>query len=137
MADELKAAVDRFRNDSYPATFDGKCQFDKDETLLADAYIAHLDAQAAREAERAKLIDEALLLSTGGEYFQELAVWRIAIPQNGGSVCLRNRDDGFIVTVSDADDYVIRIGAITTCGELMDLLAALKVEVRGLWGRWL
>lgn len=55
MTDEIKAAAERFANDSYPAIDRAPGlggQQDRDRHTLAMAYLSHLD----REAERAKLV---------------------------------------------------------------------------------
>lgn len=133
---EINAAAERYRANQYDRGKEGAAQWCVDGDLLINAYLAHLAAAEAAEAERAKPIDAEWLRGLG------------FVPYPGEkSHCLSFEDPG-----TTSLDYIeiyetgytvigrrgVGVGPFNRRGQLLDLLSAMGIEnaPHGLWD-WL
>ena len=100
---------------------DDPAYIDRDRRTLADAYIDELSRRDAEQAERAKPIDAEWCLANGAAWNNHRAVawWRIL----DNSRLEFNSVNGVALIIGDGWAY---FDDITTRGQLVDLLAALK-----------
>lgn len=125
MSDELKAAANRLIGVGIPGLYlpqDGA----RDAETVARAYLADLAAREAEEGSRAVRIDEAWLQSIGftqsvGELVIE-SVWHL-ITVGTGKVKLFNKQTIQSVTIGWS--------VSTTRGQILDLMAGLKIPMKG------
>lgn len=131
MSDELKAAVERWRAVDYAGPFAWAMEA-ADEKLLAGAYIAYIDEQERIAAERALLMSFPWLESIGFRHNDgdedyhwincgPSASYDVQVWFRSGRICLSNPEGKF--TIGNAKT--------TNCGNMLDLLAALKIETKG------
>ena len=121
MSDELKAAAERFQRGIYGSLEGGHTMQRLDANLLASAYLADLAAREAEERERALPIDEAWLRPLCRSVSVQEAFWFI-----DEDVFLVRWACGFNLKMNDRT-----IADHATRGELLDLLAGLKIPTKG------
>ena len=134
MSDELKAAAQRVaesielaasgvsEGDALERTYNGDIDgFTRDMKRLADSTLASLDAKEAERAERAKPIDAEWCLANGAEQVGDCSMYRWQF----GSTRVE-WDAGNGTTIDEFDGAWVWMPSITTRGQLLDLLAALK-----------
>lgn len=132
MNDELKAAEERFRSLQYcrvttgngvgnPASWPIEQLYWGDSVMLARAYLADLAAREAEERERALPIDEAWLRPLCRSVSVQEAFWFI-----DEDVFLVRWACGFNLKMNDRT-----IADHATRGDLLDLLAGLKIPTKG------
>ena len=100
---------------------DDVAYIDRDRRTLADAYIDELSRRESERAERAKPIDAEWLESIGFD-FNGLRLRRLLSIGHYELSASPHADDMLLMQ----DDDAIAIPHITTRGQLLDLLAALK-----------
>jgi len=96
MSDEVRAAAERWRKD-YPATMAGVTQCDADSRTMSDAYIAHLDQQAAEERERALPVDAEWLMPISRHAAGDHSYWFCFTDE----LCVARHSSGFRLQCGD------------------------------------
>lgn len=109
--------------DHYPG---GRDRADEDKTVLSSAYLARLDSDAAREAERALPIDLEWLRSLGSVPVPD-EVW----PNSRGNDNEQIGERLAVFEFNDSGEWLVRDAdwmSLQTRGQLLDLLAALGIK---------
>jgi hypothetical protein len=120
---ELAAAVERYKG--YASTVQQNTDTHYGAAmLLASAYIAHLDTQAARDEQRARFITPERIVPLGFIISADQSFYRL-ITKDLLCIECEIKPDGFIEW--ELED--VRFNGPQDMGQLLDLLAALGVEV--------
>lgn len=127
MSDELKAAANRFQRGVYGSLEGGHTMQRLDANLLARAYLADLAAREAEERERALPIDREWLLSIG--FVRDEFLCRLRI--DGNAHRLYFTGDAVQLAKHSIGPVLLRAAAVMTRGEMLDLLAGLKIPTKG------
>lgn len=121
MNKELKEAANRFAAGIYGSEAPHDSTFNRDAATLASAYLADLAAREAEERERALPIDEVWLRPLCRSVSTQEAFWFI-----DEDIFLVRWAGGFNLKMNNRE-----IAQQATRGDLLDLLAGLKINTKG------
>ena len=124
--EEVNAAVASLRADSYGLSRHDAADKEADQALLAEAYLAHIAEQERIAAERAIPITEEWLVSIGFEAVESHIGPNYGDDLQLGKMALWEFNDTGEWLLREADSFGFR-----TRGEVLDLLAALKISTKG------